>query len=97
MKFLLDVGITPALGRLLEQDGHSYRYLPDFYSNRTSDESILEIARQNDEIIITHDLDFGTSLAFSGLNKPSVILFRIHHNKRSGFPSTDFRTLGIHQ
>jgi predicted nuclease of predicted toxin-antitoxin system len=79
MKFLLDVGITPALGRLLEKDGHIYRYLPDYYSNKTLDQSILDIARQHDEVVITHDLDFGTLLAFSGQNKPSVILFRIHH------------------
>ena len=47
MKFLLDVGITPALGRLLEADGHSFRYLPDFYSNKTTDANILDIARQH--------------------------------------------------
>lgn len=79
MKFLLDVGISPALGRLLESNGHTFRYVPDHYSNRSSDKEILEIARQNDETIITHDLDFGTNLAFSGHDKPSVILFRIHH------------------
>ncbi len=79
MKFLLDVGITPALGQMLEARGHSFRYLPNFYSNRTTDTDILEIARQHNEVIITHDLDFGTLLAFSGQPEPSVILFRLHH------------------
>ena len=79
MKFLLDVGISPALGRLLEAEGHEYRYLPDHFSNKTSDSSILEIALQAGETIITHDLDFGKLLAFSGKSMPSVILFRIHH------------------
>lgn len=78
MKFLLDVGITPALGRLLEADGHSFRYLPDFYSNKTTDANILDIARQHGEVALTHDLDFGTLLAFSGQRLPSVILFRLH-------------------
>jgi predicted nuclease of predicted toxin-antitoxin system len=79
MKFLLDVGISPRLGKLLTLNSHSYRYLPDFYSNKTSDADILEIAIQNQEVIITHDLDFGSLLAFSRKNQPSVILFRIHH------------------
>lgn len=39
----------------------------------------LKIARQEGEIVITHDLDFGKLLAFSSQNRPSVILFRIHH------------------
>jgi predicted nuclease of predicted toxin-antitoxin system len=79
MKFLLDVGISPFLGRLLEAEGHEFRYLPDHFSNKTPDSGILEIARQAGETIITHDLDFGKILAFSGDSMPSVILFRIHH------------------
>jgi predicted nuclease of predicted toxin-antitoxin system len=79
MKFLFDVGISPRLGKLLMTQGHSFRYLPNHYSNKTPDFDILEIAIENDEVIITHDLDFGTLLAFSGQNSPSVILFRIHH------------------
>jgi predicted nuclease of predicted toxin-antitoxin system len=79
MKFLLDVGISPRLGKLLTANNHTYRYLPDFYSNKTSDADILEIAIENQEVVITHDLDFGSLLAFSRKSQPSVILFRIHH------------------
>ena len=79
MKFLLDVGISPRLGKMLEAREHSYRYLSDYYSGKTTDADILEIAIENDEIVITHDLDFGSLLAFSRKNRPSVILFRIHH------------------
>lgn len=85
MKFLLDVGITPKLGLLLEADGHSFRYVPDHYSNKTSDADILELARQNEEVVITHDLDFGAQLAFSAQPLPSVILFRIHHVDENRF------------
>ena len=79
MKFLLDVGISPALRRLLEAEGHEIRYLPNHFSNRTPDSGILEIALEAGEVIITHDLDFGKLLAFSQQKLPSVILFRIHH------------------
>ncbi len=79
MKFLLDVGISPRLGILLEEIGHSFRFVPNHYSNKLPDAEILEVARQNGEVIIAHDLDFGTQLAFSGASTPSVIIFRIHH------------------
>ncbi|MDO8368884.1 MAG: DUF5615 family PIN-like protein [Saprospiraceae bacterium] len=79
MKFLLDVGISPALGSLLEAEGHEFRYLPNHFSNKTPDSGILEIALESEEVIITHDLDFGKLLAFSGNRLPSVVLFRIHH------------------
>lgn len=79
MKFLLDVGISPRLGMLLEEAGHTFRFVPDYYSNRLSDVEILEVARQHQEVLIAHDLDFGTQLAFSGYESPSVIIFRIHH------------------
>ena len=79
MNFLLDVGISPRLGRLLETEGHTFRYVPDHYPNTLADSRILEEARLHNEVVITHDLDFGTHLAFSGKQFPSVILFRIHH------------------
>ena len=79
MKFLLDVGISPELGRMLEAAEHSYRYLPEHYPRTSTDAQILEFARENDEVIITHDTDFGTLLAFSAEEAPSIILFRIHH------------------
>ncbi len=43
----------------------------------SSDESILQKAYNADEIIITHDTDFGKLLSFKNTAKPSVILFRI--------------------
>ena len=78
MKFLLDVGISPRLGALLTAQGHRYRHLPNHYSPKTNDSEILQIAIDNQEVIITHDLDFGALLAFSNDNRPSTILFRIH-------------------
>ena len=44
---------------------------------RASDQTIVEAAVANSELVVTHDLDFGTILAFSGRAKPSVIIFRV--------------------
>jgi predicted nuclease of predicted toxin-antitoxin system len=49
------------------------------YSNGISDAEILEIPREHQEVVVTHDLDFGTQLAFSGKETPSVVIFRVHH------------------
>ncbi|BAZ50709.1 hypothetical protein NIES4103_33260 [Nostoc sp. NIES-4103] len=40
------------------------------------DSVIMEWARSNEYIVFTHDLDFGSLLAATGADSPSVILFR---------------------
>ncbi|HJR80561.1 MAG TPA: DUF5615 family PIN-like protein, partial [Anaerolineales bacterium] len=45
--------------------------------NRLPDSDILEKARREDRILLTHDLDFGDLLAASSGNLPSVIIFRL--------------------
>jgi predicted nuclease of predicted toxin-antitoxin system len=46
---------------------------------QVSDLVILKKAREHEEIIVTHDLDYGNLLAFSGEMKPSVIIFRVRN------------------
>ena len=79
MKFLLDVHIPPTLGKLLETKGHAFRLVTQIADPSIADEYILEIAKENGEVILTHDLDFGQLLAFKGYSRPSVIIFRIQH------------------
>ncbi len=79
MNFLLDVNISPVLGSLLKNNGHTFRFASTIENGTLTDRSILLIAKEAGEVIITHDLDFGELLAFDNNNKPSVILFRIHH------------------
>lgn len=42
------------------------------------DTTILEWARTNERIVLTHDLDFGAVLAATATNAPSVIQIRVH-------------------
>jgi predicted nuclease of predicted toxin-antitoxin system len=77
MKFLLDVHLGPSLAEMLESDGHTCRLVVKVGDPTMDDTDILELAREHDEVILTHDLDFGTLLAFSKTNKPSIIIFRI--------------------
>lgn len=79
MKFLLDVHMPAELAESLEMEGHKCRMLAKIADPRSLDEEIIEIARQNNEVVLTHDLDFGTLLAFSNADSPSVVIFRISH------------------
>ncbi|MBT3270756.1 DUF5615 family PIN-like protein [Candidatus Poribacteria bacterium] len=40
------------------------------------DSDIVDAARRARETIVTHDLDFGHLLAFSGEDRPSVVIMR---------------------
>jgi predicted nuclease of predicted toxin-antitoxin system len=45
-------------------------------ASAASDEEVLGWAATNGFVLLTHDLDFGTILAFSGAATPSVIQIR---------------------
>jgi predicted nuclease of predicted toxin-antitoxin system len=77
MKFLLDENVPPSLLTQLEKEGHEARHIIRMGWASTKDATILELAAETGEIILTHDLDFGTLLALSGNSKPSVIQFRL--------------------
>jgi predicted nuclease of predicted toxin-antitoxin system len=77
VKFLLNMNIPPALGPMLAAQGHPCRHARDVGLARASDSAILAEARANAECVITHDLDYGQLLAFSGDSAPSVITFRL--------------------
>ena len=76
MTFLLDENLPPSLCLKLKNIGFEARHVNDIGFNGTPDFKIAELAAQTGEIILTHDTDFGTILALTGVNKPSVILFR---------------------
>ncbi len=76
MKFLLDENVPPSLALMLKNLGYAARHVFEIGYNNTPDFKIAAFAATSDEVIITHDTDFGTILALSGKNRPSVILFR---------------------
>jgi predicted nuclease of predicted toxin-antitoxin system len=81
MKFLLNMNLPRQLGKQLAGAGHVCRHVGDIGMARASDTEIVAAARRNRETIITHDLDYGGLLAFSGEDAPSVIIFRVHNTR----------------
>jgi predicted nuclease of predicted toxin-antitoxin system len=77
MRFLADMGISPRVVEELRQNGHDAVHLTEQGLNRLIDGDILQKARQENRVLLTHDLDFGELLAASGGELPSVIIFRL--------------------
>jgi predicted nuclease of predicted toxin-antitoxin system len=77
MKFLADMGISPGVVNELRRLGYDAIHLQERGWERLSDGAILQKAREEHRIVLTHDLDFGELMAVSGGNLPSVIIFRL--------------------
>lgn len=77
MKFLADMGISLFTVEWLRNAGYDAVHLREEGLQRLADAEILLKARQEDRIILTMDLDFGTLLAINQDPFPSVILFRL--------------------
>ena len=81
MKFLLNMNLPRVLGRGLAAAGHRCRHVGDIGLGQARDVEILAEAGRNGETILTHDLDYGHLLAFSGETAPSVIIFRLRNSQ----------------
>lgn len=81
MKFLLNMNVSRGLGPLLANAGNSWRHVADIGLAQATDSAILEEARRSGEVIITHDLDYGHLLVFSGEQRRSVIISRRHDSR----------------
>jgi len=79
VKFLGDMGISPKTVTFLQSRGHDACHLHDQGLDRLDDAAILEKARAEGRVLLTHDLDFGELLAAAGAALPSVIIFRLRN------------------
>lgn len=77
MNFLADMGISRLVVEDLRQKGHDAIHLAEQGLQKMADGEILQKARQESRILLTHDLDFGELLAASGGVLPSVVIFRL--------------------
>ena len=76
MKALLDMPVSPSLLDVLRVHGHEGVHAHHIGKDRASDSEILSMARRENRIVITADLDFPRLLALSSADGPGVILFR---------------------
>lgn len=77
MRILADMGCSPRMVRKLRDEGHDVIDLREHGLERLPDEDILRKARDENRVVLTFDLDFGTLLAQAATAGPSVVLFRL--------------------
>jgi len=78
MKFLADMGLARSTVAFLRAQGHDAVHLREQGLQRLEDDEIIEKARAEGRVILTHDLDFGRIIAVSRASVPSVITFRLN-------------------
>ena len=79
MKFLADMGISPKTVLFLRSMDYEAVHLSEERLHRLEDSAILQKARDEEYVLLTHDLDFGELVAASGARLPSVIVFRLRN------------------
>lgn len=76
MKSLLDMPASSSLLDVLETHGHEGIHAHQAGLDRATDDELLQLARRENRVIITADLDFPRLLALSLAEGPGLILFR---------------------
>ena len=76
MKILIDMNLSPAWVQEFKLHKIEAVHWSSAGEFDAPDRIIMDWARKNEHIIFTHDLDFGTALALTKTEKPSVIQVR---------------------
>ncbi|HEX3890075.1 MAG TPA: DUF5615 family PIN-like protein [Verrucomicrobiae bacterium] len=76
MKLLVDMNLSPDWVAVLKESGWEAIHWSKVGNPRASDSEIMAWAKQNGHVVFTHDLDFGTMLALTQAEGPSVIQVR---------------------
>ena len=79
MNILLDMNIPRTWERFLNQAGHEAIHWSQIGDIRAEDKEIMAWARENQHIVFTHDLDFGSLLFVTNARSPSVVQLRVEH------------------
>jgi len=75
-RLLVDMNLSTEWIPLLRASGHWAVHWSEVGDPRAPDTALMQWAIANGCAIFTHDLDFGTMLALSGANGPSVLQVR---------------------
>jgi len=76
IQILIDMNLSPDWVAELFKHGWASKHWSTIGNPKASDQEIMNWARNNDHVVFTHDLDFGTMLALTHASGPSVIQVR---------------------
>ncbi|HUP43263.1 MAG TPA: DUF5615 family PIN-like protein [Thermoanaerobaculia bacterium] len=76
MRFLIDNPLSPIVAAALGEAGHHAVHVRDLGLAGAEDETVFDLAADEQRVVVSADTDFGTILATREATYPSVILFR---------------------
>ena len=76
MKLLIDMNLSPAWTDVLNQAGLESVHWSEIGGPNAPDKVLFEWARNHGYVVFTHDMDFGTMLAATYAESPSVFQIR---------------------
>ena len=76
MRLLVDMNLSPDWVTVLTQAGWETVHWSSVGNPRAADSEIMAWAKRNGHVVFTHDLDFGTALALTQAEGPSVVQVR---------------------
>ncbi len=76
MKVLVDMNLSPRWVPLLEEAGYSVAHWSAIGVASAPDTEIMAFAKNNEYVVLTHDLDFGAMLTKTQDDGPSVLQVR---------------------
>jgi len=76
MRLLIDMNLSPRWVDLLVEAGFEAAHWSTLGVPTAPDVEIVAFARSQNYVVLTHDLDFGTILAVTQGEKPSVVQIR---------------------
>ena len=74
----IDINFSPEWASYLANAGHRAIYWADVGDPRAADATIMAWASANGFVVLTRDLDFGTALALTHAQGPSVVQVRAY-------------------
>ncbi|HEY1189689.1 MAG TPA: DUF5615 family PIN-like protein [Gemmata sp.] len=73
---LVDMNLSPDWIPVLNTAGHTAVHWSEIGDLHALDPELAQWARDNEHVILTHDLDFGDILAHTRASRPSVVIIR---------------------
>ena len=79
LSFLTDENISPESAAHLETLGYPCRSLCREGPRRLSDQKVVDLAKREGRVIVTHDLDFGQIYYFAEEGQMGILVLRLRH------------------
>ena len=97
LQFLVDMNLSPQWVPVLQRHGWKAVHWSSIGDPWASDEAIMDWARENQHVVFTHDLDFGTMLALTHEAGPSVLQVRTEDTLPDYLEATVIAALNQHE